>query len=188
MIRKSLLLLALSIFASSSVLATVTSHKEFNAPGLKLTLSPSKNNAGLYNMYLSKAKANKAATQWLQATSKMNDVKIFKDKTTLFASANTTYFLGNFTTEYQIYVVTHSVCTMKKEGELYKQDRCSNSSSIYSVEPNRAEFSSGDAGMSWTDIQPGDYLIDFAIAVKNMDGDTLFNTSDSKAVTISANA
>lgn len=187
MIRKSLLLLALSIFASSSVLATVTSHKEWNAPGLKLTLSPTKNNTALYNMYLSNAKADKTATQWLQATSKINDVKIFEDKTTIFASANSTYFLGNFTTEYQIYVVTHSVCTMKKEGELYKQDRCSNSSSIYSVEPNRAEFSSGDAGMSWTDIQPGDYLINFGVAVKNIDGETMFNTYDSKLITIPAN-
>ncbi len=188
MIRKSLLVFALSILTSSSVFATVTSHKAWSVPEIKLTFSQSKNNPSIYNAYLSKAKADKAATQWLQAISKINNVQFFKDDNLVTATADTSYFLGNFTSEHQMYTVTQSACTAKKEGDSLQEDHCSHSSSTYGVDSEATEFSSGKASMTWTDVMPGDYLISFSTSVQNSDGDTIFSSSDFKFVTIPAKA
>jgi hypothetical protein len=188
MIRKSLLLFALPLLISSSVFATVTSHKEWSAPHIKLTLSPSTNNPAIYNAYLRKAKADKTATQWLQTTSRITDVQFDKEENTVTATADNGYFLGNFTSSQQIYTVTQSACSMKKEGEVYKDDRCANSSSTYGIASQNVEFSSGKASMRWTDVNPGDYMISFGTQVQNSEGDTVFSTYDYKFITVPAKA
>lgn len=178
------MLCALSIFTSSSTFATLTSHKEWGVRDIKLTVNSSKSNPSLYNFYLKKAK-DEQKPQWLQATSKMNEVKFSEENNNMVtASADTSYFLGNFLSNYQIYKVTQSVCTMKKDGDSITDDHCSYSSSIYSVGPEGAEFSSGNAAMSWSDVKPGEYIISFGISVENTDGDTVFSTYDYKFLTV----
>lgn len=185
MIRKSLLLFSLSILASSSVFAAVTSHKEWGVPNIKLTFNQSKNNLGIYNAYLSKAKADKTATQWLQATSKINDIQFVEDENAVIATANTSYFLGNFGSEDQFYTVTQSVCTAKDD---FKEEHCSNSSSGYLVESEHAEFTGGESSMYWTDVKPGDYLISFRTSIQNDESDTIFSSYDFAFFTVPAPA
>lgn len=191
MINKNLLTLTLTALSvltcnTSFATATATSHKTWGVPEIKFTINQNKAPAS-YNPYHAKKKRNEIANNYLAASTKITSLDISSDDgITVTAQADASQFLGNFGIAPQTYTVTHTVCTLQKQGDIYTNERCSNSSSDYMIAPGDSTFSTNNASMRWAGAEPGDYLVAFSTSIQNTQGDTIFYSYDYLPLNITA--
>lgn len=187
---KSLLIFTISAFATANVLANsmsggkLISHTEFGAPNIKLTYKDQPNKKNFPGL-LKKSK-NIDVDQVIQSSDKIQTVEVFSHEgySDISAEGPNVISFFNETPTSQTYTVTRSACVVKYSETEEMPEQCSSIIDLFEIDAHLGYAKMGFYNMSWSNAQPGEYIIIFRTIVQNNNSSTLFASYDVQAVTV----